>query len=95
MTSPQTRQNAPQTRQDAPQTRQDAKAQARESAASAPPADPDTAAEAIADAHGTPRPGESHVNPVYKTQEDIAGDNTHRPKEDIISEFDSPSDNTV
>lgn len=80
---------------DMPTSRQDAKAQARKSAASAPPADPDTASRALEDAKQAKRPAESSVNPVYKTQEDIAGDNTHRSKDAVISEFDSPSDNTV
>jgi|GEM_PF-1974538 len=80
---------------DTPQSRQSAKAQARHSAETAPPADPDTAAQALKDAKATPRPNESHVNPVYKTQDDIAGDNTHRDTDKIISEFDSPAGNTV
>ena len=77
------------------------RAEANEAARYAPPADPDVAREAIADAKGTDRSGESHVNPVYKTQgkaagdEHVTGDNVHRDKSEIISEFDSPSENTA
>ena len=86
---------------DTPDSRQDAKAMARESAQDAPPADPAVAAEAIADAKGVERDGESSVNPVYKTQgkavgdEHVTGENVHRSKDAVISEFDDPAGNTV
>ena len=79
-------------------TRQDMKADARESAESAPPADPETAAEALreAETRKSTVDGSTRQQPVYKTQtDDIAGDNVHRSKDAIISEFDSPAENTV
>ena len=86
---------------DTPDSRQEAKAMARESAETAPPADPAVAAEAVADARGADRSGESSVNPVYKTQgkavgdDHVTGQNVHRGKDAIISEFDSPAQNTT
>ena len=81
-------------------TRQDMKADARESAENAPPADPDVARQALAEAEarrsGTTANGTTRQQPVYKTQtDDIAGDNVHRGKDAVISEFDDPADNTV
>ena len=79
--------------------RQTLKGQARETAQDAPTADPQTAAEAIADAKGHARPAESSTQPVYATQQkgDVLenGENIHRDKDAIISEFDRPSDNVV
>ena len=68
-----------------------------EAAQSAPPADPEVAAQAIRDAKGVSRDAESGTQPVYRTQgeEVIAGENVHRDKDAIISEFDSPQKNTV
>ena len=77
------------------------RAEAAEAARHAPPADPNTAREAIRDAQGVGRENESHVNPVYKTQGKAAGDdhvtgeNVHRDTDAIISEFDKPAENTV
>ena len=82
----------------ASQTRQDMKADARESAANAPAADPDVGAQAIRDAKGKGNAanGQPRQQPVYKTQtEDIAGENVHRGKEAVISEFNDPAANTV
>ena len=79
-------------------TRQDMKADARKSAEMAPPADPETAAEAKAEARARSSTvdGSTRQQPVYKTQgDDIEGDNAHRPKDAIISEFDAPAENTV
>ena len=79
-------------------TRQDMKADARKSAEMAPPADPDTAARALAEAESRSSTvdGSTRQQPVYKTQgDDVAGDNAHRGKDAIISEFDSPAENTV
>ena len=79
-------------------TRQDMKADARKSAAMAPPADPATAAKAKAEAQARQSTvdGSTRQQPVYKTQgEDIAGDNVHRGKDAIVSEFDDPAANTV
>jgi len=50
--------------------------------------------DAVEQAKGTLKKG-SKVQPVYKTQEKIAGKNIHRDKDDIISEFDDPAGNTV
>ena len=79
------------------QDRQDAKADARKSAKAAPAADPETAQQALRDAERVARSGESHVNPVYRTQgeDHVHGENTHRDKDEIISEFDDPAANTV
>ena len=79
-------------------TRQDMKADARKSAEQAPPADPQTAAKAKAEAkrRSSTVDGSTRQQPVYKTQsEDIEGDNVHRPKDAIVSEFDDPAENTV
>ena len=79
-------------------TRQDMKADARKSAEMAPPADPETAAKAKAEAQARKSTvdGSTRQQPVYKTQSDhIAGENVHRGKDAIISEFDAPAENTV
>lgn len=76
------------------ETEQTLKAKARNSAKSAKRADETTRQKAIDQAKGTLKKG-SKVQPVYKTQEKIAGENTHRDKDKIISEFDDPSGNTV
>lgn len=75
-------------------THQKLKAAARQSAKSAPPADPKIAAEAIAEATGT-QDGKSCVEPVYKTQTKVGGKNSHREKDKPISEFDDPAANIV
>lgn len=75
-------------------SRQNMKADARKSAKFAPAADPDVAKDAIAQAKGTLKSG-SKVQPVYKTQDKIAGENTHRDKDAIISEFDDPAAHKV
>ena len=77
-----------------PLSHQKLKADARNSAATAPSADPETAARAVAEAEGV-KPGKSRVQPVYKTQGDVAGENVHRDKDAVISEFDDPAGNTV
>lgn len=74
-------------------SRQKMKADARKSAADAPKSNPDVAAQALQDAKGAETG--SHVQPVYKTQDKVAGKNTHRGKDKIISEFDDPAGNTV
>lgn len=80
-------------------TRQDMKADAKVSAETAPRAEPGAAAEALAEAKsrgGTTVDGQTRQQPVYKTQSDhIAGENIHRSKDAIISEFDDPAANTV
>jgi len=75
-------------------TEQLLKAQARQSAKAAPKADPKIAEAAKAEAKGVGT-GKSRVQPVYKTQEEIGGQNTHRDKSEPISEFDDPAGNTV
>ena len=75
-------------------SRQQLKAEARKSAQAAPKADPEMAKAAIAEADGVPM-GKSRVQPVYKTQKEIGGDNIHRDKSEPISEFDDPAGNTV
>ena len=81
------------------QTRQDMKADAKESAENAPPVEEGAATEALAEAEargGTAANGQTRQQPVYKTQtDDIAGENVHRGKDAIISEFDDPAANTV
>ena len=75
-------------------TRQKMKADARRSADEAPKADPDIADQAKAEAKS--KKGRLPSQPVYKTQtDDIAGENVHRDKEAVISEFDDPAANTV
>ena len=64
-------------------SKQSAKAAARQSAEAAPKADPETAKQALRDAKKTKRPGESSKQFVYKTQEDIAGNNVHNPKDEF------------
>lgn len=54
----------------------------------------DIAEDAVAQAKGTLKKG-SKVQPVYKTQDEIAGENKHRDKDEVISEFDDPAGNTV
>ena len=73
------------------------RAEANEAARHAPKADPETAAEAIADAKGVNREAESSVNPVYRTQgeDHVHGENVHRDKDAIISEFDAPEANAI
>lgn len=75
-------------------THQTLKANARKSAKTAPKADPEIAAQALAEASGVLKE-KSRVQQVYKTQEKIGGKNTHRDKSEPISEFDDPAANTV
>lgn len=75
-------------------TRQDMKADARKSAQDASAADPETATEARKEADQ--RTSRQPAQPIYKTQtEDIAGENLHHDKDQVISEFDDPAANQV
>ena len=80
-----------------PDSREALTGDAIDAAQSAPPADPEVAAQAIRDAKGVSRDAESSTQPVYRTQgeEVVTGENVHRSKDAIISEFDSPEENTV
>ena len=80
-----------------PESREALTGDATEAAKDAPPADPEVAAQAIRDAKGVDREAESSTQPVYRTQgeEVVTGENVHRDKDAIISEFDSPADNTA
>ena len=80
-----------------PESREALTGDAIEAAQDAPPADPAVAAQAIRDAKGVSRDAESSTQPVYRTQgeEVVTGENVHRSKDAIISEFDSPEENTV
>ena len=80
-----------------PDSREALTGDAIEAAQSAPSADPEVAAQAIRDAKGVSRDAESSTQPVYRTQgEDVVtGENVHRSKDAIISEFDNPEENTV
>jgi len=75
-------------------SRQQLKAEARKSAQAAPKGNPEIAEDAVAEADGVPA-GKSRVQPVYKTQEKVGGENTHREKSQPVSEFDNPAGNTV
>lgn len=76
-------------------TQQQMIASARQSATTAPKADPEVAKRAVADAKAQSRDHESSVQTVYKTQtDDIAGKNIHRDTDSPISEFDDPAANT-
>ena len=79
-----------------PESREALTGDATEAAKDAPPADPEVAAQAIRDAKGVSREAESSTQPVYRTQgeEVVTGENVHRDKDAIISEFDSPAENT-
>ena len=79
-----------------PESREALTGDATEAAKDAPPADPEVAAQAIRDAKGVDREAESSTQPVYRTQgeEVVTGENVHRDKDAIISEFDSPAENT-
>ena len=94
------------TSQDAetPQDAETLEGEAIQAARNAPPADPTTAAKALAEAQdrkrGTaPADAQSHTQPVYATQQTggvfESRQNVHRDKSAILSEFDDPADNTV
>lgn len=90
------------------ESRESLAGEAREAAETAPGADPEVAAEALREAQArkargtgqTQDPGQSHTQPVYATQNKADGpldngENIHRGKDAVISEFDDPEGNAV
>lgn len=76
------------------ESEQTLKAKARKGAKSAKRPNETTQKEAIEQTKVTLKKGRK-VQPVYKTQEKVAGKNKHRDKGKTVSEFDDPAGNTV